>query len=158
MEMLNPTPEHERMKALEGAWIGADVLHPSPWDPKGGKATSRFHARRILGGFHLVINWTQERGGAVNFEGHGVLGWDPRGKCYTLHWFDSMGAEHGAPAIGEWVGDALTLTHETSHMGSSRQRYEIGEDEIGFRLEHSADGSEWRVFLESRFKREQPAP
>ena len=82
------TEEHKRMSRLAGSWVGEDALSPSPWLPQGAKAVGRMTARMALGGFHLIIDWTQERGGKVNFEGHGVLGWDPRGQCYTMHWFD----------------------------------------------------------------------
>jgi hypothetical protein len=99
-------------------------------------------ARMALGGFHLILDYREERDGRVNLEGHGVLGWDPRGKCYTMHWFDSMGVEHGAPAIGTWEGNVLSIAHETSHMGHSRQVYEIGRDEYRFRLESSRERAE----------------
>ena len=118
------------MTALVGTWIGEDTLMPSPWPPAGGKAVGTIQAHTALGGFHLIIDWTQERSGRLNFEGHGVLGWDMRGKCYTLHWFDCVGVEHGAPLLGTWDGNTLTRTHETNHMGHSRQVYVFGEEDF----------------------------
>ena len=105
-----------------------------------------------LGGFHLILDWTQTRDGAVNFEGHGVLGWDPRGQCYTMHWFDSLGVEHGAPHFGSWDGDTLTLTHETTHLGHSRQVYRLAHGELQFSLLSSPDGREWQPVLRSRYR------
>ncbi len=149
-----PTEAHDRMSRLAGSWIGEDTLAPSPWEPQGTRATGRMTARMALGGFHLIMDWTQERDGVVNFEGHGVVGWDPRGRCYTMHWFDSMGVEHGAPQLGTWEGATLTFTHETTHMGFSRQVYEIRDDEYRFRLEYSRDGRAWKPFMESLYRRQ----
>ena len=153
MEMPKPTDEHRRLTRLAGTWEGEDTMHPSPFDPKGGKAKSRMTARMALGGFHLISDWQQERDGRVNFEGHGVFGWDARGKCYTIHWFDSHGVEHGAPAFGTWDGDVLTLTHETTHMGHSRQVYEVRGDTCRLQLQYSQDGRQWGTFLESQLRR-----
>jgi hypothetical protein len=153
MDMPKPTQEHHRLARLAGRWVGEETLHPSPWDPKGGKAKGRMRARMALGGFHLIMDYEQERDGRMTFEGHGVLGWDPRGKCYALHWFDSSGIEHGAPSLGSWEGPTLSVQHETTDAGHSRQVYEIDEDEYRFKLQHSADGREWKTFLEGNYRR-----
>jgi len=153
MEMPKPGAPHERMRQLAGTWRGEDRLHPSPWDATGATAEGRMTARMALGGFHLLIDWQQLRDGVVTFEGHGVLGWDPRGKCYTLHWFDSIGVEHGAPHLGTWDNDTLTLQHETSHMGHSRQVYRVGVDAYDFRLESSQDGKTWSTFMDGSYRR-----
>jgi len=114
-------------------------------------------ARMALGGFHLILDWEQSRDGTVSFSGHGVLGWDERGTCYTMHWFDSMGVEHGAPHLGTWEGPAdggtLTLTHETTHLGQSHQVYAVAGDELRFELLTSPDGREWQTFQRSRYRR-----
>ena len=143
------------MGQLAGKWVGEDTIVPGPWAPKGAKAIGRVTARTALGGFHLIVDWTQERDGRLTFEGHGVLGWDPRGKCYTLHWFDCMGVEHGAPLLGTWDGDTLTLTHETTHMGYSRQIYVIGEGEFRIKLETSEEAKKWSRFIEGIYQRER---
>jgi hypothetical protein len=106
-----------------------------------------------LGGFYLISDYEQERSGSANFRGHGVFGWDPRGRCYTLHWFDSSGTEHGAPSLGTWTGNTLSLQHETTHMGFSRYVYEVGEGEYVMRIEFSADGKAWTPFLEGKYRR-----
>ena len=153
MQMPTISEHHKKMTALEGTWAGDDTLMPSPWLPAGGQAAGTITARAALGGFHLIVDWTQERDGKLNFEGHGVLGWDPRGKCYTMHWFDCMGVEHAAPLLGTWEGNTLTLTHETSHMGHSRQVYVFGEDDFQFKLEQSQDGRVWNTFMEGIYRR-----
>ena len=152
MEMPKPGDEHRRLAKLDGSWRGEERMLPTPWKPEGGKALGRMSARLSLGGFYLIMSYEQEQNGRLAFEGHGVLGWDPRGRCYTMHWFDSSGIEHGAPAIGSWDGNVLTLTHET-HLGHSRQVYEVGDGEYRFRLDNSADGRKWSTFLEGTYRR-----
>ena len=106
-----------------------------------------------LDGFFLIADYEQERSGKVNFRGHGVYGWDTRGPCYTMHWFDSVGIEHDAPGLGSWEGDTLTLIHETHRTGSSRYTYKVGDGVYQLRLEHSPDGKSWATVLEARYQR-----
>jgi len=153
MQIPTPTSEHERLARLEGRWEGDERIHPTPFDPVGGVAHGTWRTRRALAGFCLIADYEQRRGGAVNFEGHGVYGWDPRGRCYTLHWFDSTGSEQGEPAFGAWDGERLTLMHETTHVGHSRHVYEVAGDTFRFRLEHSPDGTDWLTFLEGEYHR-----
>lgn len=153
MEILKPTEEHRQLARLAGNWIGEEVMHPSPWDPKGGKAAGRMKARMDLGGFYLISDYEQERNGAVGFRGHGVIGWDPRGRCYTMHWFDSSGIEHGAPALGTWEDDKLVLQHEMTQFGYSRYVYEVGDGEYRLLLQNSRDGKQWATFLEGAYRR-----
>lgn len=153
MEMPKPGAEHARLAKLAGEWIGEEIIHPSRFDPKGGTAKGRMSARMDLGGFYLIADYQQERGAGVNFRGHGVFGWDPRGRCYTMHWFDSSGVEHGAPSLGTWEGNMLTLQHETTHMGFSRYLYEVGDGEYTMKLQISQDGRNWTTFLNGKYLR-----
>lgn len=153
MDMPKPNAAHRRLKQLAGEWKGDETIHPSPLDPKGGKARAFYSASMALGDFHLIADYREERDGIGNFEGHGVYGWDERGKCYTMHWFDSMGFEHGAPALGTWEGNTLTLQHETTHLGLSRYVYEVAENELRLLIQNSPDGREWKTFLEGIYRR-----
>lgn len=154
MEMPKPAAEHARLAQFAGEWNGEEVMQPSPWDPKGGTAKSRLSARMALNGFYLISDYEQQRGGEVNFRGHGVYGWDPRGRCYTMHWFDSSGIEHGAPSLGTWEGNVLILQHETTHMGFSRYVYEVvGDGQYTMKLQISQDGKTWTTFLEGTYTR-----
>ena len=153
MEMPKPSEEHHRLARLSGRWVGEEILHPSPWDPDGGRAKGRMRGRMALGGFHLILEYEQERDGKTTFEGHGVLGWDPDEKKYTLHWFDSHGAVEGSPATGTWEGNVLSLERESRKQGLGRQVYDATDDELRFRLEHSRNGREWKPFLEGTYKR-----
>jgi len=138
---------------LAGTWLGEEHMPPSPFDPQGSTAVGRMSARMALDGFYLIADYEQERGGQVNFRGHGVYGWDARGQCYTMHWFDSIGIEHDAPGLGTWDGDTLMLVHETRHTGSSRYVYTVGDGIYALRLEHSPDGKQWLTILEGRYRR-----
>ena len=153
MEMPKPTQEHQRLAQLAGDWVGEEIVHPGPWNPQGAKATGRMQARIALDGFYLISDHEHEVDGRILFRGHGVWGWDARGKCYTMHWFDSSGIEHGAPALGTWEGNILTLQHETGHLGHSRYVYELRDAELYQRIEWSQDGSRWTAFLEGTYRR-----
>ena len=153
--MQQPTPagEQERLALLAGDWEGDERIHPTPFDPEGGPAQGTWRARMGLGGLCLIADYEQRRGGAVNFEGHGVYSWDSRIRCYTLHWFDSVGVANGEPSFGTWDGDCLTLSHESAATGASRQVYEVSGESFRFRLETSSDGMEWLTFLEGEYRR-----
>ena len=151
MEMPKPQPEHARLRSFAGTWTGEEKLHPSPWDPRGGQALARVTSRMAMDGFFLVTDYAQERQGKVSYEGHGVFGYEPGRRVYTLHWFDSMGSGTPEPATGTWSGDTLTF-EQKSPMGWSRYIYRLeGETRYAFRIDHSRDGNEWTTFIEGRY-------
>ncbi len=153
MEMPQPNENHRRLRALVGDWTGEETLHPSPWDPSGGSATSRVTSRLDLEGFFLITDYVEERGGEVTYRGHGVFGWDPAGNCYTMHWFDSMGSGAPAPARGRWDGNRLVFEQATP-TGHSRYVYLFeAEGRYTFRIENSRDGREWKPIMEGRYTR-----
>jgi hypothetical protein len=153
MEMPHVLDEHRRLKALAGNWAGEEKIHPSPWDPKGGAAASRFQARADLDGFFLIADYVEERDGRVAYRGHGVYGYDPQQKCYTMHWFDSMGSGTPEPARGQWEGNRLTFENQNP-MGHSRYVYDFeGENRYRFTIENSQDGRKWATFMEGLFTR-----
>ena len=153
MEMPKPTKHHEKLAAMVGEWTGEETMHPSPWDPKGGTATSRTSTRLELDGFFLLTDYVQKRGGRVSYQGHGVVGWDARQERFTLYWFNSMGIDPGAPALGIWEGNVLRFQHQHD-MGHSRYTYTFDSpDSYTFTLEHSPDGQEWMMFLQGTYKR-----
>jgi len=153
MEMPTVQDQHRKLQALAGSWTGEETMHPSPWDPKGGPATSRTESRIDLDGFHLITDYVQHRGGQVSYRGHGIFGWDPAEKCYTHHWFDSMGSGCPTPARGTWKDK--TLTFESRHpMGFSRYIYVLESDgKYTFRIDNSQDGKQWATFMEGKYTR-----
>lgn len=56
-------------------------------------------------------------GGKPGIRGHGVIGWDPKEKSYTLHWFDNFGSPPAQPGRGKRKGDTLAFEHD---MGTHR--------------------------------------
>ncbi len=153
MEMPKPQEEHRKLQALAGNWVGEETIYPSPWDPKGGTATARVQSRLDLDGFFLITDYVEERGGRASYRGHGVFGWDPEEKCYTMHWFDSTGGVAPAPARGRWEGNRLSFEQRTP-MGHSRYTYDLdGEGRYALRIENSQDGKQWTPFMEARYTR-----
>jgi len=148
--MPAPQEQHQKLaEALAGSWAGEETVHPTPWDPKGGTAMGRCESHVELDGFFVVMNYTQERGGAVSYRGHGIYSWDPNEKCFTMHWFDSMGG--ASKATGQWSGKTLTFGSQ-SPMGPVRYVYTFLEPtKMQFRIESSEDGTNWTRFLEATY-------
>ncbi len=153
MEMPKPQPQHEKLRELAGTWTGEETMFPSPWDPKGGKATGRIDARVGLDGFFVIGDYVQERDGHPSYRGHGIFGWDPGQKCYTMHWFDSMGSPCNEPMKGTWEGSRLVFQAK-GPMGHGRITYDFEKGgRYRFTMENSQDGKQWTKFLESVWTR-----
>ena len=156
MQMPKPTAQHQKLEALAGTWTGEEKLHPSPWDAAGGAALGKWVMRMDLDGLFLIADYTQERGGKVNFRGHGVYSWDDKAQCYTQVWFDSMTmAPLGTRAIrGEWKGDALVYEHEMMPGARARYTFRLEGGRLVSLVENSKDGGkEWAPFMEGRYTR-----
>jgi len=152
MEMPKPGPAHEKFSLFAGNWVGDEKIHATPWDPQGGPAVARVDNRLALGGFAIVQDYVQERGGKVSIEGHAVLRWDEPGQQYVMLWWDSMGFPPGE-FRGAFHGDVLTMTSE-SPMGHSRCTFDFTRaGKYDFRLESSPDGSQWAPFIEGSYAR-----
>jgi hypothetical protein len=154
MEMPKPQAEHERLRALVGTWTGEETLYPSPWVNETRTATGRFASRLGVDGFYLITDYVEERDGKTVYDGHGVFGWDPGQKRYTMHWFDSMGGSaYSLPALGNWDGDALTFDQKTP-WGQSRFVYTFqGDGRYHFKIEMSRDGLAWSKMMEGNYTR-----
>ena len=48
----------------------------------------------------------------------------------------------------------MTLTHESTHLGQSRQVYVVGDGQYRFKLENSQDGKSWQTFMEGLYRRQ----
>ena len=153
MEMPKPTEAHRKLEKLVGSWSGEEKISPSPWDPQGGTAVGRVQNRLALDGFIVVQDYEQERGGAVNFRGHGVFSWDSMQQCYVLHWFDSMGMPPNE-FCGNFDDNVLTLS-SSGPQGHSRAVFDFREEgSYTFRMDVSQDGSEWYTFMEGKYARQ----
>jgi hypothetical protein len=147
------TEHHKKLEVLVGEWNGREKLPPSPFNPQGGNRTSKTQSRMDLGGFFLIMDYVQIDCEQECYRGHGIYGWDPRQQKHTMHWFDVMGGNPGAPALGSWEGSRICFSHQ-HHMGHSRYTYEFGgRDRYSFKLETSQDGKNWMLFLEGAYTR-----
>lgn len=150
MEMPRPTDAHRALERLVGRWTGAETLHASPWDPKGGTAEARMTIRVGAGGFVVLGDYEQQRDGRPSFHGHAVFRYDPAEQVYALHWFDGTGH---APNVfrGGFEADVLTLTCSRP-QGHERLVYDLSEPgRLITRMELSMDGRSWKVFMDGHF-------
>jgi hypothetical protein len=152
--MSKLTEEHRRLHRLAGEWHGEEMIYPNPPD-RGGRAKSRAVARVELDGFFVTSEYVEEREGAPVYRGHGVYGWDPVARVYTMHWFDSMGSFPAGVARGTWKDDGseLSFEHRTT-SGYARYAYRFTKEDVYlFQIANSRDGRDWRPFLEGKYKR-----
>jgi len=152
MSMPKPGEAHAKLAKLAGKWRGTETIHPSPFDPAGGQAEGRVDNRPALDGWVVVQDYEQERGGAVNFRGHGVFSFDPARNTNVMTWWDSfMGT--ASEYTGNWAGDVLTLSTVTP-QGPARAVFDLSTaGEYRFRMEVSPDGAQWFPFMEGHYKR-----
>jgi len=136
---------------LAGNWEGKETMYPSDWDPGGGTAIGRTTSAMGVGGFALITDYEQERGGTVAFSGHGFYTYDPKEDLYTLCWIDSMGSP---PEIftGGFSGDVLILGHGGQmHL---RLTWDLSKtDYILSKMEMSEDGTTWKKLYDADYKR-----
>lgn len=154
-EMPKPSPEHRRLAAMAGSWTSDETMFPSPWDPVGGKRRGRSEARVVMDGFFVVTDYEQEKDGRVAYRGHGVYGYDPKSKRWSMHWFDDMGGVPAQVVWGTWSGDTLTYQMDNgAGRGHSRYVYRFEKDGVYvFSILMSQDGESWRPLMEGRFTR-----
>ncbi|WP_262271969.1 MULTISPECIES: DUF1579 domain-containing protein [Microvirga] len=108
-----PTPHHNRLHALAGAWMGEEVVADTPWMP-GGKARSFVTAKPVLGSFFLEQDYRQERDGQETFRAKGLFTFDLDRNEYRLFWFDNLGFAPADPAGGAWDGNTLSVIRKSS--------------------------------------------
>ena len=152
MDMPKPSAGHLLFEKLAGSWEGEETMYPSQWDPEGGVAVGRNEHRLGVGGFALIADYEQERGGAITFTGHGVYTYDKEEDQYTLHWFDSMGSP---PEVfkGMVDGDVLTLAHGGPGMHARMTTDLSTPGTMKGMMEMSPDGNEWKLFFDAVYKR-----
>ena len=153
MNMPTPSDGHRLLARLVGEWEGEETMHPSQWDPNGGVATGRNHNRLGLGGFAVLSDYEQERGGVITFTGHGVYTYSPDSDEYTLHWFDCMGSPPEV-FVGGFDGDVLTLAHGGPGMHARMTSDFSVQGLMKARMEMSSDGTEWKTLFDATYRRD----
>jgi hypothetical protein len=152
MDMPKLTADHKRLEKLAGIWKGTETMHPSPWDRKGGQADAITKSRVALGGFAIISDYEQSRGGAVTYQGHGVYTWDAKANQVVLHWFDGMGCAVDE-FRGEWKGDRLVLQckNQMGHFRMTADYSKPGAMTSG--MESSQDGKSWSKMFDGTYRR-----
>jgi len=153
MEMPQVTDAHRKLEMFAGTWAGEETIAPTPWDAKGGTAMGRAVNRMAVGGFAMVQDYEQKRGGSISFTGHGVLRWDGVKKSYVMNWIDSMGMPPNEFS-GQFEGNVLTMINR-GPQGFSRAAWDFLEKgRYRFKMEVSPDGQAWHPFMEAVYARQ----
>lgn len=87
MKLSMPGPQHERLAALEGAYVVEMTLTPPGLPTQTSKGEAR--AMTVLSGRYLLVNMKVRVAGVV-MEGLYVLGFDNLRSLYTVSWRDSL--------------------------------------------------------------------
>ena len=152
MQMPTPNDHHRALARLTGRWRGVETMHPSPWDPKGGKADGETESRVDLGGFAVIADYRQLKDGQVTYTGHGVYTIDPEGHDVVLHWFDAIAGQR-EEFRGRWDGDVLTI-RSRSPSGHARLTYDLSEpDRMRSAMDMSPDGETWNRPFDGVYER-----
>ena len=71
-----------------------------------------------LDGFCLLVDYTEEREGKINYRGHGIHGWDAQSKTYLGYWFDNIGVMPHEPVTATL--DGTRYTYQSDDAGCFR--------------------------------------
>jgi len=152
-QMPQPTAEHKKLHVMEGTWTSVEMIHSSPWDPKGGPAKGRSQSRVALDGFVVVTHYEQEKNGRVGYRGVGVFGYDAGQKKWYMQWFDNVTPMPATPVWGTWEGDVLTFQMQ-GPQGWNRYVYKFEKDgAYAFSIDSSKDGAAWTTYMDGKFTR-----
>ncbi|MBI5509940.1 MAG: DUF1579 domain-containing protein [Deltaproteobacteria bacterium] len=146
--MSNTLPhELEVLQKDVGTWKVEMTIRPAPGaEPHSarGTAVSRF----VSHGRWLVTDFTTETG---DFEGHGLMGYDPKAGAYVYAWVDTM-RPFLAVGRGSWDASArkMTITTEAEQeQGPLRWREVTEAVDPDTQVFHSfmpgPDGSEFEM-------------
>jgi hypothetical protein len=137
-----------------GTWQGEETIYPSEHDAEGGIAFGSWTVEPTVDGFALLVDYSEQRGGAVGYRGHGVHTWDAQERCFFAFWFDNTGSVQRAGARATLEGDSYRYEMDGGPGKRSRMTYTFHGDDLVFRIEHSKDGGPWTPFHEGRYLRE----
>jgi hypothetical protein len=148
MEQPKPTEQHRKLERLVGSWVGEEEIKGSPHTTET-KASGTFAFRMDLGDLFAIVDYVEQSGGATLMAGHGVIGWNPKEKTYTLHWFDTFGSPPSVPGKGQWLGNALKFEQE----GSGNTIFELRDGGLIFKIEMDVDGKGMSPIIVGKYRR-----
>jgi hypothetical protein len=148
VEQPRPTDQHRKLERLVGNWVGEEKINGSPHTTKTD-ATGTFDFRMDLGDLFAIVDYVEQADGSTLMAGHGVIGWSPKEKTYTLHWFDTFGSPPSVPGKGKWVGDALKFEQE----GSGNTIFELADGDLIFKIEMPVDGKGMTPIIVGKYRR-----
>jgi Protein of unknown function (DUF1579) len=154
MDMPKPAPEMTKRDWMLGKWNVSETHEKSPFSPGGmGKGTSVVMLGP--GGFSHVFSYSSV-GPAGNFNGQGIIAWDPNARMHRGAWIDSMTPglmttecrEEGADLVcsGESMMEGKKMATRSRTMSSKPS----GWTEV---TELSMDGGPWQRARTFEFKR-----
>src|SRR5271170_1108176 len=122
VQMLTPTPEHQKMGYFAGDWKLQGTLKIGPNTP-GGPFTSTEHGEWVSGGFFLETH-SSMHSVLGDVRGVRVLEYNPADKIYTYNAYNSLG-EH-IMATGHVVDNTWTWNSDAQLNGViAKGRYTI---------------------------------
>ncbi len=144
-----PTQHHRALATLEGSWRGPEH------GPDGREALGAYDIEVALGGFALVLDYTQSVGGSPQYRMHGVIGWDTADEQYFFHWYDSLGGV-GTDSYGKLDGGQLTLEGpDPAQGGRTRFSFDIAPDSFALTIAFSKDQESWTTAMQATYHRVQ---
>jgi Protein of unknown function (DUF1579) len=121
-------PEMEKLAFLVGNWSTAEQHEAAPGMP-AGSSNGRAFFRPGPGSRSLVEQYLAAGSGLGDFQGLGIISWDPKKQAYNAYWCDSMTPSGCEPmGIGAWKGKELVFTGETEQGGQKVQAREVYTD------------------------------
>jgi hypothetical protein len=155
MQMPKVGNEQKQLNELfSGVWRGEEKIYPSDWDPKGGTCFGTWVVHASLDGFCLLVDYSEERDGKVNYRGHGIHTWDPHASTFLVYWFDNIGFPPKAGIPAKLEGNRYTYESDDGPQGWTRMTYEWKDTRFEFRIDKSKDGRKtWQPMHEGRYTR-----
>ena len=142
----------DRLRSFVGKWRGESEVKATPFNTNGWTNVSTIVGRLALEDAFVFVDEVMEQAKRVTFRSHRVFGYDPGKQVYTLHFFDSDGANSPTRAEGGWAGNVLTLEQQTP-FGRVRYTYAFEGDEHLHRTEVSEDGQNWSTYISGHFRK-----
>ena len=152
MEQLSaPSKEHEVLAAMAGEFASSGKASFGPGMDMAWKGTE--HAKMILGGRFLEVDFKADTGEKPAINGKTIYGFDTRSKKYTVWGIDTLGT-YSVSAEGDYDAGTKTLTLEGTNKEQGQEikfKYVIAGDEKSRKLQIWFDipGAGWQKIVDT---------